>query len=308
MGRRRDTGHGYDFRAAETLRDTAADTGDPCARGNLCAGRDYQGNPARSPRPFCDKDRAWIVRSIEDLPGDYATIRDQLLPRSTQHEQRVSGSKEPPLPLAADVQAFMRELVHVAVSWEEHVRTANRLSGIPAERRRDEIALWKACEILAGHVDSLIALPACEVTRYASPARLKEIEDETTAAELAGTDPAETWVRWDKAGDAWEYTTMTGVEAAPELLALHGRARAMLGLNRQRRRITEVCCDSCGARSLFQREGAAGGWDPEVRCENCPDVYTGDRYILLMGRVYEAQVEALDGHATGRQDTAGAVA
>lgn len=303
MVRKRDRAHKYDFRSSDTLRDlrrgVGDEHGDPCVRGNQCAARDYEGNPERCPRPFCDKDREWVIRAIRDLPSDYTRLRDDLLPRSQQQEERVSGSKEPPLPLATDVQAFMREIVHVALSWEAHVRTANRLSPIPAERVRDEIALWRASGILAEHVDSLIALPASAVTRYASRKRLEEIGGAEEAAEEAGDDLRHD-VRWDAAGDAWEHGTMTGVEAALELLALHGRARGMLGLNRQRRRITEVDCDGCGARAtLFQREAAAGGWDPEVRCSNCPMLYAGDRLTLLMARVYEAQVAALDEHGGG---------
>lgn len=310
---KRDRSHAYDFRPSDVLRDLerrgrsgGEESGDPCARGPRCESRDYQGNPQRCPQPFCRKDRDWIIRSITDLPEDYRTLRDELLPRSTQQEERVSGSKEPPLPLAADVQAFMREMVHIAVSWEEHVRAANRLSHIPAGRVRDEMALWRAAGILSGHVDSLISLSGSLVTRHATRKRLEEIGDEHTAVEDRGGEPDPYQVRWDASGDAWENKTMDGTQAALELLALHGRAWGMLGLSRPRRRITEVDCDECGAKSLFQRGASSGGWDPEVRCENCPAVYWGDRLTLLQGRIYEAQVDALDSYERSRRHSHGA--
>ena len=104
-------------------------------------------------------------------------------------------------------------------------------------------------------------------------------------------EPGTFWT--DTAGDAWAYSDMDGTGAGLEFLQLHGRARGMLGLTRQRRRITEVPCDGCRSRTLVQSEAKAGGWEPAVRCTACPVAYIGANYDLLMGRVYAAQLEAL---------------
>ena len=64
-------------------------------------------------------------------------------------------------------------------------------------------------------------------------------------------------------------------------------------MSRQRRRITEVECDGCGAKTLTQREALAGGWEPVVRCTACPLAYTGDQLTLLSARIYQAQLDAL---------------
>lgn len=277
--------------------------GEPCALGARCYERDYAGNPQRGPRAFCESDRRWVERAIASLPEDYVGL-SFLLARSQQREERVSGSKEPPLPLAADIDAFMREIHHVALSWEIEVRETAHLSS-PLEdeddegnrRRRMGVELSDACKTLRIQADTLLALSPREMTRHATPGRIRDLLNYLEhAEEELGETPAEgAWVRWDTSGDAWEYVTMDGTQAALELLGLHGRARGLLGLTPQRRRITEVRCDGCqGKATLVQREGPNGGWLPVVSCTMCPNVYTGARYDLLMGRIYQAQMAALE--------------
>lgn len=283
-----------------------AEGGKPCALGNRCYERDYEGNPKPGPRAFCESDRRWVERAIASLPEDFTRL-SFLLARAQQEEERVSGSKDPGLPLAADTDAFMREIVYIALSWEIEVRCVNRLSDIPEDHRRMGVELATASRILARHFDTLIALPARDMRRYAPPKRVRELACEAERAERDGEDVPEVYVRWDASGDAWEYVTMDGTTAALELLGLHGRARGMLGLSPQRRRITEVPCDECKAKTLIQREAASGGWVPAVSCTNCPNSYTGARYDLLMGRVYQVQLQALKAEETRRRG-AGAAA
>jgi hypothetical protein len=281
------------------------DAGTPCACGRRCAEADYQGNAALCPRAFCRTDRDWIGRAIVGLPGAYAELA-LLLPRSGQAGERVSGSREAPIPVAADVEAFMREIVLVACSWEEQVRAVAGLSdypevpeaalgwGVAGGGRRDGKALADACRTLGpdAHLDTLLSLEAQEKMRYASPARV---------ADLAESDPGLV-LHFDASGDAWELRVMDGTDAGLEFLAVTGRARGMLGLNRQRRRITEIPCDSCGAPTLVQREAPSGGWEEAVRCTNCPNAYTGLSFGHFMGRLYQVQVAALA--AEGRRRAA----
>ena len=259
--------------------------GTPCACGRQCAERDYQGNAALCPRAFCLTDRDWIGRAIAGLPESYARL-SLLLPRSGQASERVSGSREAPIPVAAGVEAFMREIVHVACSWEEQARAVARMSDYPAGRRRDGKALADACRTLGpdGHLDALLSMGPEPKSRYASPARI---------AELADSDPGLV-LFFDTAGDAWEFVEMDGTDAGLEFLALAGRARGMLGLTRQRRRVTEVCCDGCGALTLVQHEARDGGWEEVIRCTNCPRSYAGAQFALISGRIYQVQMGALE--------------
>ena len=252
--------------------------GRACACGRHCAERDYQGTPAYGPRAFCDTDHRRIGDAIARLPETYAELR-LLLPATGQQEERVTGSREAPVPVNLDVQAFMRQIVWVTCSWEDQVRAAVRLSDLPDGRRRDGVALAEACRTLAAHLTALLALPSETKVRFVPPGKVEDLQ------------PGAWWT--DTAGDAWAYSDLDGTAAGLEFLALHGRARGMLGLTRQRRRITEVPCDGCRGKGLVQSEAKAGGWEPVVRCTLCPYSYAGTQYDLLMGRVYQAQLEAL---------------
>ena len=212
------------------------------------------------PRSFCDTDEQRIRDAIARLPETYAELR-LLLPVTGQQEERVTGSREAPIPVNLDVDAFMRQVVHVACSWEDQVRAAVRLSDLPDGRRRDGVALAQACRTLAAHLTPLLALPAETKTRYVPPSKRDDLE------------PGSWWT--DTAGDTWTHTDMDGTAAGLEFLQLHGRARGILGLTRQRRRITEVPCDGCRGKTLVQSEAKAGGWEPLVRCTACPVSYAG---------------------------------
>jgi hypothetical protein len=249
-----------------------------CACERFCAERDYQGNPALGPRPFCETDERRIKDAITRLPETYAELR-LLLPVTGQQEERVTGSREAPVPVNLDVQAFMRQIVHITCSWEDQVRAAVHLSDLPDGRRRDGVALAQACRTLAAHLPTLLSLPPETKIRFVAPAKVSDLE------------PGTWWT--DTAGDAWAYSDLDGTGAGLEFLQLHGRARGILGLTRQRRRITEVPCDGCRGKTLVQSEAKAGGWEPVVRCTACPMSYAGANYDLLMGRVYAAQLAAL---------------
>lgn len=225
-----------------------------------------------------------------------------LLPRSDQATERVSGSREAPIPVAADIEAFMREVVLVAVGWEDQVRGVARLAdypevpeaalewGVRDEGRRAGRALDDACRTLCAHLDTLLSLESEPKARHASRQRL---------AELAESDP-DLVLRFDTSGEAWEDRDMDGTDAGLEFLALAGRARGTLGMTRQRRRITELPCDGCGTQTLVQHEARDGGWEEAVKCTNCPHAYTGLQFGHLMGRVYMAQIAALEAESLRR--------
>jgi len=263
--------------------------GQPCARGRQCAEADYQGNPSAGPRPWCEKDRGYIGQAITGMPETYVRLHF-LLAASQQAEERVTGSREAPIPLATDIEAFLAQIVDVAAGWEEAVQATARLADPPGGHRRPGVILGDACRTLSGHLGTLLALAPAEYRRHATYQRVTDIIEES------GDSPDDGVVRYDTAGDAWETVTLDGTDAGLEFLRLNGRARGMLGLSRQRRRITEVPCDECQAATLVQWEGFTGGWDPVIKCTACPNAYAGPRFELLMGRVYRVQVDQLKAH------------
>lgn len=258
--------------------------GMPCACAKSCAERDYQGNPARGPRAFCDTDRRYIGRVIRQFPETYTRLSFLLVPGGQQAE-RISGSQEAPDAVNTRVQAFMREIILVAVSWEEQVRAVASLSEIPTAAVRDGAALARACRLLGGHDD--------DRTGYLGT--LLSLEPEDKRRPLPGSkmlidlEPG-SHIIIDSAGDAWENRERGGTDAGREFLKLNGRARDMLGLSLQRRRVA-VRCDGCDQMTLKQREALGGGWEPVIRCTNCPEVYIGTRFELITGREYQATLK-----------------
>lgn len=305
--------------------DDSESGGTACACGRHCAERDYQGNPARGPRAFCETDRSHIGAAIRGLPQAYAELSLRLA-KSGQQDERVSGSREAAVPVDLETETFMRHIVLVTLTWEEIVRSAFSLSnpdlclscagdgerdgrqcpacqGSGVIRSRDGVALQRACVLLGGEDDDrtgylgpLLSLEAGQVIRpVPGSKRLAELKPGTV-------------ISIDSAGDAWEQGEMDGTGAGLEFLALNGRARGMLGLSRQRRRVAEVPCDGCRGKTLVQSEAKAGGWEPVVRCTACPTAYTGAAYDLLMARVYQVQLEALERDKARKAKAAAAAA
>jgi hypothetical protein len=226
-------------------------------------------------------------------------------------DERVSGSREAPIPLAADVEALMCEIVHIACSWETAVRTQARLTPHPAgpdHRRRDGVRLAVACETMAGrwdgreyiggNFDVLLSLGPQLMKRAIPQSRVEEIIN----ADKEGTERGRFVI--DRSGQAWERVSLNGTQAAAEFFALTGKVRGALGLTLPRRRITEVRCDGCNGKATLVQPGArSGGWEDKVVCTNCPNVYTGSRFTLLMSRIYQIDIAAQAAQAGNPETT-----
>jgi hypothetical protein len=255
----------------------------PCARGVHCADRQIvidDGRrivePAWTYRPFCDLDRQRLITCIEAIPGQYVDLYRKLLP-SGSGGQRVSGSRTPPIPMVLNVEALMREVVHVVCSWAEVVGHVANLSSTDGPRRAGT-ALSEASKALAIHVDALLALGSWSVTRYM---------DIHKAADL----PADTigWVH-PHAGYVEAIVDLDGPAAALELLDLHAKCRSVLGLTKKREILT-IPCHGCGHAALH-REETSQGMEDGATCGNCRTEYTGDQWKLLRDIVYGEQIAA----------------
>lgn len=255
-----------------------------CACGRGCAEGDYAGNPKVGPRAFCETDTTHIGAAIRSLPEMYVELRLKLA-KGQQQEERVSGSREAPTPLDLRIEAFMRHLILVAVSWEEQVRAAASLSQ-PDGQVRDGIALARACKLLGGDAPSR--------TGHLSTLLMLEPEDKNRpvpgSVQLRELEPGSS-VRIDDAGDAWQKREMGGADAGLEFLALNGRCRGILGLTLQRRRVP-LRCDGCEGLTLVQREALGGGWEAVVKCTACPQSYIGDEFEMLTERWFQATLKA----------------
>ncbi|MFD9949717.1 hypothetical protein ACFWYW_55475 [Nonomuraea sp. NPDC059023] len=252
----------------------------PCARDTHCTDRQVViacgeriQQPAWTYRTFCERDRTGLIKAITDLPHQYVALY-QALPPAGGVGPKVSGSKNPPLPLRADVEALMRDMVHVVCSWHEIVSAVAQL----AEQgpKRHGRALSDACRGLAARVDALLALDPWPVARYLP------IHE---AAQLAGHV---TGFVHPSAGYAVVNQDLDGGDAGMELLRLHARCRSVLGLTR-RRDLLPVPCHACGHVAIYREENVEGMQD-EAYCGRCGETYTGAQWRLLQRLTYEEEL------------------
>lgn len=260
----------------------------PCSRGDRCRARtvtvvDGQrlAAPAWSYRTFCDADRARIAEHLADLPLLYVRTHMELGTLSSSGE-RVSVSKTAPVPLSVGVDALLREVLAVLLSWEERVRAVARL--IPVEaRRRDSAAIAAACRLLGAHLDALLALDAEPMLRY------------KTIPEAAKLPPGTPGVVRETAGYAEVILDLSGADAGAEILRLHARCSALLTDTRTPARHLPVPCDGCSYAELYE----VLTWDgrPDgAKCRECGYEYSDNEYTLLRGRVYAQEQERARSH------------
>lgn len=253
-----------------------------CARGAWCAAarslRTDEGwvrVPAVGPRPLCDADRERVRKVLRELPGRYVTLWTHLgktggTAGSDGKPPGKSGSK---VPLNLGVDALMRELVEVATSWEDQVRAVARLSHreIP---RSDHHALMRACDVLIAHTDALLALELSRIYRS------RDLADKRRLPENAVIVKYSTIAGW-----AIYSVPLSGTDGAVEFLNLAHRVRSTLLETRAPQHL-EVRCSTCGRRTLERYDGYAGLED-EATCTTCGDVYSNQRYLLLLREEHE---------------------
>ncbi len=250
--------------------------GRPVCPGLVC-GRDGGHAHPGPDRPLCGPCRRQTGRVLAELPETYVHLY-LALPRSSGGGQRISGTRETPIPLSAEVEALMRGIVEAVTCWDELVRDRAGLhvDTLAAGRSRDSVALTSACRTLAAHLDAFAGLPSCEVLRW----------DETAGPT---TRPAGAHMerRADPQVGAWTVVDMTGAQGAIELMRLAGRARHLLGRTRLVHRL-DVPCPTCGVKALTRQDGAG-----QVRCESCGRAEPEERYqrlvVVLAGEMGKAR-------------------
>jgi hypothetical protein len=146
----------------------------PCGRGSRCSNPtlDAAGVPAArwGPGAFCASDTRLISEALAGLPRLYTEL-SLALPRTAQanRDTQVTGSTEAPTPLNLAVEALMRELVMVLVTWEEVCLEPP----LPAGATRPGYALARACAALRADLGALLALPRGTQARHG---RLVELD------------------------------------------------------------------------------------------------------------------------------------
>lgn len=243
----------------------------PCARGDRCVNSDHNGKPALGPRVLCTNDRAYLIKTINRIPEAYLELYLMIGDKvSAADGPRVSGGgKNPPIPLRADVDALMRNVIDITSSWSERVRTVMNLSEqITTHRRRNGFAMSDTCNFLAKHVDTLLSLEAAWTWRSMDITRVKYLPKDAVA------------VVHDDAGWLSYETMMSGADAATELFTLFSRCQSKLGHTPRHQDLLTPCW-RCEQRMLRRWDGAAGLED-HVECRSCKTRYLGEDLMTLM--------------------------
>ncbi|TDD97612.1 hypothetical protein [Actinomadura rubrisoli] len=254
-----------------------------CARGERCAARKTIAGdggeriivPAQTYRVFCDGDRDRVRVCVAELPNRYTELRTRIGDRRIVDGPRVSGGgRSAPVPINLGVDALLRQIEEITLSWDERVRVLARLADLTAPSHAH--AVTAACGMLTAHVDVLLGLDADDMTRTMDLTRREYLPDDATGWVF----PAGGWILY--------YAALGAAEAGREVLNLHHRSLAMLGYAPQHHDLI-VACWECGERSLRRHDGTAGLAD-HVECLRCREQYLGSRLRSLMVEEEQAQL------------------
>lgn len=244
----------------------------------------------REPRvpQVCDACRARIAARLWELSDLYAVAEAALMPGS-RAGQRVSGSREPALPLAAGVADLLAPVV--------------RLGGVPVDSTRDtmvpKVRVWTSSEEVDTDKGRLVVtLWHRELVTVEGRPLLVPAGDQTGQRPVAVV--LDSWVRdWVEtramresrprslvpdlrkwladrlpwACDHHPAIDEFATEVTHELYAL----RAVLAVSRQKLRLAEVC-PACEVAALVRDPG--GG--DVVECEHCGEAWEQEQYERLV--------------------------
>lgn len=188
----------------------------------------------------CDPDRTRIAHTLDEIVELYATLDDQLVPGQTAG-QRVSGSREAPLPLRVDpfdlgMPARVPEPTPAARRWPE-----DQLGTMSVASRLDSwVQDWR--DVLGVHTNPEPTVPA-----------------------LAA------WLR------TWLYVACDAHKAIDEfhreLVALVATLRRTCGTTDVRPELLDAECSRCDQRAMYRLPG-----EDRVECGGCGRRMTEDEY------------------------------
>jgi DNA-directed RNA polymerase subunit RPC12/RpoP len=239
-----------------------------CTRGAWCAWRvtrwedgQHVTEPAETPRAFCPRDEQLIGEHLAAMPRLYLLLAAELGQLRAASLGSITGTAGARVPLNLPVDALMRDMADVLISWHERV-AAVAAGGLSAPEVR--CAGWyvtdgpqqvmEACKVLAAHLTALLALQTEWMTRrmtVAAAARLSA--DVQIRPWLSGiVRPHADYAEIDR--------PLSGADAGLEVFGLRTAARRILGEVKARPDdLTGVRCKSCDRKVLYRADQADAG-------------------------------------------------
>jgi hypothetical protein len=253
----------------------------PCARDVWCLERtvtDESGfrvvKPALTPRAFCETDARDIAAKLGELPFLALWLAKSLgEPQKGTVLLRVPFG--PSIPIRVDVDALLRLLVEVVVSWHSRVAQVKQLTPVDLAYARAKaltegpVLADRSAHVLDGHLSVLFNLGPAKMPR---PAPILNV--------LPGAPELSFEITTN---GAYETTQLDGVWAGNEIIRIHHLAKAAVGdVDPKPERLPGVPCRrrSCDAFTLRRAPLPSRPDDPVYwsQCDKCRDVMTEDEY------------------------------
>jgi hypothetical protein len=237
-----------------------------CTRGAWCAWRvtryedgRHVTEPAETSRAFCDRDTDLIGEHLAAMPRLYLLLSAELGQLRAASLGTAGGAAGARVPLNLPVDALMRDMADVLISWHERVAAEARLSEPggrhPGWQVQDGVRqVARACLVLAANLGPLLALQPEEMSRrmtIAAVARIAPLDRELAA--MSG---------WVHPGADYADVTLplSGADAGLEVIGLHTAARRILGeVKPVPDELTGVRCKACDHRALYRADQACAG-------------------------------------------------
>lgn len=214
--------------------------------------------------PLCRPHLEHAGRDVALLVHDYRDL-EQLLPKPVTvfpdehhvYQSRTGPPAEASVPLRLDVEALQAEIWWLAAAWAEVLADRHRLADPPVHVRAGHAVQW-AVQLITPRVEVLARIPEVQMVSYPAADPTQAIRHRTV-----------------------ELCYVTGAQGVLDLMAVHRRARSVLGLTDPLYALPGRCqVRGCGAAELRVRGGSDTVW-----CGRCGAIMTRDDYDRL-GNVF----------------------
>jgi hypothetical protein len=234
-----------------------------CYRADRCAGVERVagqklGAAIAAENGLCVACCGTVERAIAELPRDYVQLSMMLGKTGPAGGDKVSGSRELPVPIRLSVEAVRADIRHQVSCWGELVCEVlcvdwdSRTAGLA----RPGAVVQRACNLLTGSMSAFLALRG--------------------AVHLS----------WDQEAEEFVPVEQDGLDGALSLLALHHRARFHTGQTRLVHRLSTPC-PRCERLSLERPNGS-----DTVSCGVCDWRGLWDDYSRLANALANRRVAA----------------
>jgi hypothetical protein len=209
-----------------------------CYRGHMCLWWEEidgkkQGGRIEAEKGLCEPCRTHLFDAVGSLTSSYEDLAEMLLEPTSGGGEKVTFTRELPVPLRLSIEALQAEMVHVAWTWAEIVA---RVVGTDGKTRyqfkhtRPQVLLADATKLLRSRLSVFLAVRDEQVAVWTE----EQVSDQNVRP-LRGASqmvPAPAIDLGYVRKAQWDYEAQDGVDGAVQMIDLYHRARRTLGVTR----------------------------------------------------------------------------